>query len=188
MELSIRSVEPGDADAIVRILNPIIEARVFTVFDTPFTSEAEREFIANFPARGVFHVAVRQPDQRIVGFQSLEPFATYTRALDHVGIVGTYVDLDVRRQGVARRLFEATLGTARRKGYDKIFTFVRADNQAALQTYLKQGFHIIGTAYRHAKIDGRYVDEILIEKWLEDPVASEAPDSAKPEPGGPAPL
>ncbi len=188
MELSIRSVEPGDADAIVRILNPIIEARVFTVFDTPFTSEAEREFIANFPARGVFHVAVRQPDQRIVGFQSLEPFATYTRALDHVGIVGTYVDLDVRRQGVARRLFEATLGTARRKGYDKIFTFVRADNQAALQTYLKQGFHIIGTAYRHAKIDGRYVDEILIEKWLEDPAESEAPDSAKPEPGGPAPL
>jgi L-amino acid N-acyltransferase YncA len=188
MELSIRNAAPDDADALVRILNPIIEARVFTVFDTPFTPEAEREFIANFPERGIFHVAVRQPDQRIVGFQNLEPLATYTRALDHVGVVGTYVDLDVRRQGVARRLFEATLGTARRKGYDKIFTFVRADNQAALQTYLKQGFHIIGTAHRHARIDGRYIDEILIEKWLEGPAAASATieSGAKPEPGAPA--
>ena len=72
MELSIRRAEPDDADALVRILNPIIEARVFTVFDTPFTPEAEREFIASFPARGIFHVAVRQADQRIVGFQNLD--------------------------------------------------------------------------------------------------------------------
>ena len=51
---------------------------------------------------------------------------------------------------------------------------MRADNQAALQTYLEQGFQIIGTARRHAKIDGRYVDEILIEKWLEDPSTRES--------------
>lgn len=86
-----------------------------------------------------------------------------------VRILGTYVDLELRRQGVASRLFAATFEAARRKGYEKIFTFVRADNPAALQTYRRQGFLVIGTARRHAKIDGRYVDEILIEKSLVSP-------------------
>jgi L-amino acid N-acyltransferase YncA len=166
MELSVRDARPDDAEAIVRILNPIIGARLFTVFDTPFTVDAEREFIINFPTRGIFHVAIRQVDQRLVGFQNLEPFATYTRAFDHVGTLATYVDLEARRQGVARRLFETTFEAARRKGYEKIFTFVRADNSQGLLTYLKQGFRIIGTAHRQAKIDSRYVDEILIEKML----------------------
>jgi hypothetical protein len=37
-----------------------------------------------------------------------------------------------------------------------------------LATYRANGFEVIGTARRHAKIDGRYVDEILIEKSLRD--------------------
>jgi ribosomal protein S18 acetylase RimI-like enzyme len=96
----------------------------------------------------------------------MEPFANYSRAFDHVGVLGTYVAEDYRRKGVARRLFLAAFAAARERGYEKIFTFVRADNQAALQTYLAQGFSIIGTAKMHAKLNGRYIDEILIEKLL----------------------
>ena len=162
----IRDATPDDAAAVVGILNPIIEARAYTVLDTPFSVEAERQFIAQFPARGIFHVAEREDDGKVVGFQTLEPFASYTRAFDHVGITGTYVADGNRRQGIARRLFAATFDAALRKGYEKIFTFVRADNDAALRAYLAQGFAVIGTARKHARIDGRYVDEVLIEKAL----------------------
>ena len=164
--VSIRDAVPSDAAALVAILNPIIEARVFTAFDTPFSVEAERDYVLGFPPRGIWKVATAPDDDRVLGFQILEPFATYTRAFDHVGTLGTFVHLSHRRQGVARRLFAATLDAAREKGYEKLFTFVRADNQAALQTYLAHGFIVIGTARRHAKIDGRYVDEILIERLL----------------------
>jgi len=167
MDLLVRDVAPADADAIVAILNPIIEARIYTAFDVPFTGEAERDYILGFPSRGVWKVAVRRSDGRIVGFQVLEPFGPYTRAFDHVGTLGTYVDLEERRHGVARALFAATFESARQKGYEKIFTFVRADNAAALATYRAHGFEIVGTARRHAKIDGRYIDEILIEKPLD---------------------
>lgn len=166
MDLVIRDAAPEDAAGIVAVLNPIIEARRFTVFDTPFTAEAECEYISRFPARGVFHVAVRSADGRIVGFQNVEPFGPYTAAFDHVGTIGTYVAPDCRRQHVASRLFEATLDAARRKGYEKFFTFVRADNPAALQAYFAHGFREIGRARRHARIDGRYIDEVLIERWL----------------------
>jgi L-amino acid N-acyltransferase YncA len=166
MNLLIREVCPEDAEAIVGIFNPIIEAGAYTVFDTAFTVEAEREYITNFPDRGVFHVAVRQADQRVVGFQSLEPFATYTRAFDHVGVIGTYVDLSLRQQGIAASLFASTFEAARRKGYEKIFTYVRGDNPVALAVYQRQGFQIVGTARRQAKFDGKYVDEIIIERFL----------------------
>lgn len=166
MDFLVRDVVPADAEAIVGILNPIIEARVHTAFDAPFASDTERDYIVRFPSRGVWKVALRRPDGRVVGLQVLEPFGQYTRAFDHVGTLGTYVDLEHRRRGVAKALFAATFEAARRKGYEKIFTFVRADNPAALATYQAQGFGVVGRARRHAKIDGRYIDEILIEKAL----------------------
>lgn len=166
MRLDIREARPEDAEGIVRILNAIIAAGVYTAFDTPLTPEFEREYLQTFPARGVFLVAINQENDRVVGFQSMEPFASYTHAFDHVGVLGTYVDLDCRRQGIARQLFQATFATAVQKGYEKILTFVRADNPAALETYVSQGFRAVGTAYRQARVGGRYVDEIIIEKLL----------------------
>jgi len=172
MDLSIRDVTPADAEAIVAILNPIIEARVYTVFDRPFSVDEERDYITRFPPRGIWKVAVRDGDRRLVGFQVMEPYGPYTRAFDHVGTLGTYVDLDLRRHGIASRLFAATFEAAVRKGYEKAFTLVRADNRAALETYLRHGFEIVGTGRRHTRIDGRFVDEIFIEKQLTSPPAA----------------
>ena len=169
MNLQIRHARQQDADAIVGILNPIIDAGVYTVLDTPFTPDAERQFIRDFPTRGVFHLAVNPVDERVVGFQTLEPFAQYTHAFDHVGVIGTYVDLQCRRQGVARQLFQAMFLAASQKGFEKIFAFVRADNPAALQTYVCHGFRTIGTAHKHAKVGGRYIDEVMIERQLGRP-------------------
>jgi L-amino acid N-acyltransferase YncA len=166
MQLSIRAAAPGDDGAIAAILNAAIAEGIYTVFDTPFSVEDERRYIEAFPARGVFLVAVRQPDQQIVGFQNLEPFAAYTHAFDHVGVMGTYVAAEHRRQGVAAALFRSSFEAARQKGFEKIFTFVRADNPHALAAYRKHGFQVVGTARRQAKIRGAYVDEILIEKFL----------------------
>ena len=162
--IEIRDVTIEDAESIVGILNPIIAARCYTAFDTPVTVAQEREFIGSFPARGIFLVAADTVSNRVVGLQDVSPFADFTHAFDHVGVIGTYVDLQFRRQGIATRLFATTYGAAAGKGYEKFFTYVRADNKAGLDAYRSQGFHIVGTAERHAKIDGRYIDEVLVEK------------------------
>jgi L-amino acid N-acyltransferase YncA len=162
--VEIRDVRVEDAEQILAILNPIIAARCYTAMDTPFTVEVEREFIRTFPDRGIFLVALDTTSHHIVGFQNVSPFGSFTNAFDHVGVIGTYVDLDRRREGIAGRLFAATYVTARQKGYEKFFSYVRADNHAGLQTYLRQGFRVVGTAERQAKIDGHYIDEVLIER------------------------
>jgi L-amino acid N-acyltransferase YncA len=106
--LLTRAACPDDAEAIVGILNPIIEAGTYSALDTPFSVDAEREYLTSFPARGVFQVALRAPDRQIAGFQSMEP------------------------------------------------------------VYQRHGFSVVGTARRHARIGGRYIDEIVIEKIFEN--------------------
>lgn len=166
MEVLIREAHPDDAEGVIGILNPIIAAGAYTVLEGPLSLETERGFIANFPPRGIFHIAEERQSRRVVGFQTLEPFATYTHAFDHVAVIATYVDLGCRRQGIGGKLFETTFDRARQKGYEKIFTYVRGDNLAALVAYVKCGFRIVGTAQSHARCGGRYVDEIVIEKFL----------------------
>lgn len=163
--IRIREVQLDDAEALVRILNPIIETGRYTALTTPLTVQAERDFIESFSAHGVFHVAVREADEKVVGLQNVSPFS-YLAAFGHVGEIGTFVDLASLRQGVARQLFRATLSATRRKGYEKLFTYVRADNPGALETYLSQGFRRVGIAEHHAKIGNTYVDEVIIERWL----------------------
>ena len=166
MSLVVREVRSDDADAILRVLNPIIESGAYSALDTPFTVEAERDFIRGFPQRGVFHVAEESAGRKVVGLQTLEPFAAYSHAFDHVGIIATFVEMACRGRGVGRHLAEATFEEARHKGYEKLFTFVRADNPDALRFYRGLGFRVAGTAARQAKIGGRYVDEVIIEKFL----------------------
>ena len=162
--IQIRAVQVGDADGIVNVLNPLVETGESTALDTAFTAEEERIFIRDFPVRGLFHVAEQTSGGVIVGFQNVEPFATYTAAFAHVGVIGTYVDRSEHRQGIGRLLFEATRWAAKEKGYEKLFGFVRADNAAGIAFYKRIGFEVIGIAKRHAKIKGRYIDEVMIER------------------------
>ncbi|NLG48533.1 MAG: GNAT family N-acetyltransferase [Chloroflexi bacterium] len=165
MSIRIRPACLDDAEALTRILNALIQAGTYTAMDTPLTVESEREYIATFPANGVFCVAELE-GHGVVGCQTLEPFATYTHAFDHVCVVGTHLDLTHRRQGIGTRLSEVAFELARQIGYEKVFSYVRADNQAGLAFYQKLGFRIVGTAQRQVKIGDKYIDEIIIERFL----------------------
>ena len=102
----------------------------------------------------------------MIGFQSLEPFAAYTHAFDHVAVIGTCVKLSLRGQGIGTQLAEVGFEQAKKNGFNKLFTYVRADNEAALNFYRKLSFLIIGTAKKHAKFGAKYVDSVFLEKFL----------------------
>lgn len=164
--LSLREIYPDDAEAVVALLNPIIEAGCYTAFVSPFTVAAEREFIEKFPSRGSFLGAFHVELEQLLGFQVVTPVSSYTPALNHVGEIGTYVSLEHHRQGIAGRLYSATFERAKAKGYDKLLAWVRADNEAGLRSYIRYGFERVGVAKRHAKIGERYLDEVILERWL----------------------
>jgi L-amino acid N-acyltransferase YncA len=145
MEFSVRTAREEDAASIVELLNPLIRG---------------------FPERGVLNLAVCDDSQKLLGLQDVVPMSPGTGAFEHVGVISTFVSLDSHGQGIGRSLSEVTFRAAKRLGFIKISAAIRADNPRAVSFYLSQGFRIIGTAQRHAFIRGKYVDEILAERFV----------------------
>jgi ribosomal protein S18 acetylase RimI-like enzyme len=48
--------------------------------------------------------------------------------------------------------------------YEKFFAFARANNTGALSFYKRIGFNVIRVAKQQAKISGKYIDEVMIER------------------------
>ncbi|MFC2037637.1 GNAT family N-acetyltransferase [Chloroflexota bacterium] len=186
-EVSIRPVRRdgiGDAAGVAAVLNSIIAERTHTALAGHWTPEEELAFLQGLGPRSELFVAVQLQDrpfglaqdrpqavakqlhkvgERIVGFQVIEPFVTYTSTMDHVCQLGTYVHADFRGRRIGQRLAQATLEYACSQGYEKSVVYVLACNSAARAYYQGMGFEESGTLTRQTKIDGVYYDEVLLE-------------------------
>jgi L-amino acid N-acyltransferase YncA len=163
--ISIRRATPNDAGGVAAVLNDVIAGGRHSLLDTPFTVAEERAYIEALPGRSFIHVAETAGD--ILGFQSVIPWNTFaTHEFDHVATMGTYVDERQRRRGVGTALANESFAAALELGYEKIFTDLRADNLDSLGYHLALGFSIVGAARRHARLSGRDIDVVFIERFL----------------------
>ena len=168
MNLTIRPVQESDATAISEMLNAIIAIGKYTILE-PVTPAIQLEFIRSFPPRGLFLVAERD-DGKILGLQDVSPTSSWSNAMRHLGDIATFIAMDAQGQGVGRALAQATFTAAREKGFEKLIAMIRGDNPRAIGFYVSQGFKIVGTMRRHAVVNGQYIDEVITEKMLEQPV------------------
>ena len=163
--INIRRASPDDAAGIAAVLDRVIEGGRHSLLDTPFTDDEERAYIEALPERSFLHVAEGAGD--ILGFQTVIPWNTFTtHEFDHVATMGTYVDARHRRRGVGAALAAASFAAAVELGYEKVFTDLRGDNLDSLGYHLALGFTIVGAARRQARVAGRDIDVIFIERFL----------------------
>ena len=78
---------------------------------------------------------------------------------------GVYVRAAARGTGLARLLVEAVLDHARGRA-ELIQLSVVSTNHRARQLYASYGFEPYGLEARSLKVEGRYVDELLMAKML----------------------
>jgi hypothetical protein len=98
MRLCIRPACAADACAITDLVNPLIEAGIYTVLDRPISSEHQAAFMREFPARGVFHVALAAAGGELLGLQDAMPISAEA-AFAHVGAISTFVALGAQGRG-----------------------------------------------------------------------------------------
>jgi L-amino acid N-acyltransferase YncA len=163
--LIIRPVRAEDAGSIIGLLNPIIQAGIYTAMDEVFSTADQMDFIRNFPQRGVYHIAIDSGTQKILGIQDVMPLSA-SKVFRHIGEISTFVALDSQRQGVGQSLCQATFKVVKALGFLKLRATVRGDNPYALAFYQNQGFELIGIAKAHAFLHGKYIDEVLLEKFI----------------------
>jgi phosphinothricin acetyltransferase len=166
--LRIRSAAAGDADAICRIYNQGIRDRVATLETEERTPEERTQWLG---ARGPRHpVLVAEADGGVVGWASLNVFNA-RRAYDHVADLSLYVEREWRGRGVGRRLLDALVTRAIELGYHKLVLAAFPWNAAGMRAYGRAGFREVGIYREQGRLDGRWVDTVVMEKILEGPSA-----------------
>lgn len=161
----IRRGALADADGIAAVLNAAVREGGRTITGRTFTLAQERAFLRSMPKRSLLNIALL--GQVVAGFQEVMPYATFTHTMDHVGSAGTFILAAVRGRGLGHALSRVTWAEARAAGYSKLVITVRADNPEAQAFYTGLGFQPCGRLSRQAYVDGKYVDELLYELFLE---------------------
>ncbi len=174
MDVTIRRATVSDAQGVVDVINSIIEEGGLTSLYPALTVEQEEAFIEGLGPRSAMLVA--EVGGEILGVQTVEPFAPFTRAMDHVAVMGTYVYRNFRRQGVGAQLFARTIQFVRQQGFEKIVIYVRVGNSVAQAFYRRMGFVPKMMLERQVKINGRYDDEVWMELFV--PMEAEAVTAA----------
>jgi ribosomal protein S18 acetylase RimI-like enzyme len=177
MDVTIRRVTVNDAQGVVDVINSVIQEGGLTALYPALTLEQEEAFITGLGPRSVMFVA--ETSGAILGVQTIEPFAPYTRAMDHVAVIGTYVYRNFRRKGVGRQLVDSTLRFAREQGYEKVIAYVRASNATAQAFYRQMGFVPKMMLERQIKIEDKYDDEVWMDLFIP---TQEQVSAAQPRP------
>jgi len=165
MDFTIRRATEADARSIVAVLEGIAAERVYTAIDQPWSVESQRRYLASLSPREAIHVAVSH-DGDIIGYQTIDLWASTIPSMSHVGQLGTFLKPEWRRRGVGHALFRITSDFARRAGFAKFVIQVRGSNQGAQEFYKRLGFLECGRLSGQVRINGEEDDEILFELFL----------------------
>jgi L-amino acid N-acyltransferase YncA len=76
------------------------------------------------------------------------------------------VERDSRGQGIGRPLLDALVESARTRGLHKLTAKVFAINARSIALFESAGFRTVGTHLRHGRLDGDWLDVVLLERSL----------------------
>ena len=88
--------------------------------------------------------------------------------MQHIAYVwGVYAKKSYRGKGIGRQLMEELLDEiGKTREIEKVDLNVNTSQLAAVRLYEKLGFEIVGTLHNELKVEGKYYDEHLMEKFL----------------------
>ena len=85
----------------------------------------------------------------------------------HVAFLGITILKGFRRMGIGTAMMNQLVEWAKSQaGLEKISLKVFSTNTPAINMYRKLGFEVEGTSKRQYKIEGQYIDEITMGKFL----------------------
>jgi len=154
MEITIRTADPSDAEAMLKCYTAPLAAR--NTLQIPYRSlESVREQLTKSGAGD--HLLVAEIEGEVVGVIGLH---TSSRPrVNHKAEVGTMVHDDWQGKGVGAALMRAVIELADKwLNLTRIELSVFTDNESAIALYRKFGFEIEGTLRKYAFRDGEFVD------------------------------
>ena len=160
MTLTTRSMTIQDCEAVARIYNEGIDDRIAT-FETRHRTPTE---IASWPGTRYPVVVVTDGDV-VVAFAATSTYRSHA-CYDGIAEFSVYVARDERGRGAGRLAMEALLESAAQAGFWKLLSRVFTENTASLGLLKRVGFREVGVYEKHARLDGRWRDVVIVERLL----------------------
>jgi len=158
----IREAEESDAKAIKEIVDSVASEKYYVVPES--SREDWDEAIREIKDRkGIIIVA--QANGKIVGMAHVVRGKFEKNR--HVGFLGITILKDFRRIGIGTAMMIRLIEWAKKQEcLDKISLTVFSTNKPAISLYRKLGFEVEGISKKQYKIEGKYVDEVTMGKFL----------------------
>jgi phosphinothricin acetyltransferase len=128
---------------------------------------------------GPLPALVAELDGEVIGFARVLRYSD-REVYAGVGEHGVYVTAKARRMGAGRALLEALVQAAEAAGLHKLTSRIFATNKASIALHRAAGFRVVGVQRRHAKLDGRWRDAVLVERLLGEAASAEQADDEAP--------
>jgi ribosomal protein S18 acetylase RimI-like enzyme len=109
---------------------------------------------------------VAEINHQLAGYLRLKAASRLPENAHVLAIAGLAVAPQARRAGVAAALLDAAAQQARARGAMKLSLRVLGTNHAAVRLYEKHGFEREGLQRKEFFIEGHYVDDLLMAKWI----------------------
>jgi L-amino acid N-acyltransferase YncA/protein-tyrosine-phosphatase len=155
-----------------------MRARLATVDDSAAICRIYNEGIADRIA--TFETRPRVPDEIRAWFDGAHPIVVVERAAEVIAFAASssfrarecyagiadfavYVARDTRGAGAGRLAMRRLVDEARAAGYWKLLSGVLAENGASRAMLRAVGFREVGVYERHAQLDGRWRDVVIVE-------------------------
>jgi L-phenylalanine/L-methionine N-acetyltransferase len=164
MDIIVRRAEPGDYEALHRIISG--PRAIAGTMQLPLPSAETWRKRLSEPSEDQFSL-VACVDGEVVGNLGLETNSTRWR-MRHIGRIGMAVRDDWQGKGIGTALMEAALDLADNwLNLSRIELHVYVDNAAGIALYEKFGFEVEGTHRRFAFRNGEYVDAYSMARLRE---------------------
>jgi phosphinothricin acetyltransferase len=161
--MQIRNAMAEDAGAIAEIYNQGIEDRVATYETKRRTAEDERAWLQSVAGR--YPAVVAQIGGEIIGWAGAGPYRE-RECYRGIGEFSMYVRRDWRARGVGDLLLAGLISEAERHGLWKLLSRIFTFNQASRALCRKHGFREVGVYEKHARLDGRWLDVVIVERLI----------------------
>jgi L-amino acid N-acyltransferase YncA len=152
-----RRATDSDAESIARIYNEGIDDRIATFEVRHRTAEDVQSWLS-----GEHILLVIEKDARVVGFAVTH---AYSSRECYAGIAefSVYVERSARGQGAGRLAIAVMIRACEAAGYWKLIGRIFTENTASRSLVRSFGFREVGVHERHARLDGRWRDVVVVE-------------------------
>ena len=161
--IHIRTAGVDDAAAIAEIYNQGIEERVATFETERRSADHQRAWLKAIAGR--YPGVVAQIDGEIIGWAGAGPYRE-RECYRGIGEFSMYVRRDWRGRGVGDLLVAALISEAERLGLWKLLSRIFTFNEASRALCRKHGFREVGVYEKHARLDRRWLDVVIVERLI----------------------